>query len=387
MIGIKWRGATLDPSGYGSANRDYIVALHEAGANITVEPWNYEARPAEFYGEAGRLVNSLKNNDIDYQFIVHHYVPNRIKMEEGDEQKINVGYSTWEADIIPEHWVENINQNFDLQLVPSEYNRQAYVNSGVKIPVEVVPHCIDVTPFDETEPACMPKYENHFKFLSVFQWIERKNPVGLMKAYFSEFYGCSDVILILKTYGINHSEQERERIKATIRKLKYDTQLEPNKLPKIYLLPELLSREEMLSLYKAADCFVLPTRSEGFGIPFAEACAGENVVIAPKHGGQRDFLRDGDGSFVRFVPHQLTPVAHMPFPHYNSLMTWAEPDLYKLAGIMGTYYRVKHSSPDTFKSYKTMARKHVKETLNHEKVGQRFMWLLMKIKQEIGEKK
>lgn len=382
MIGIKWRGATLDPSGYGSANRDYIVALHEAGADITVEPWNFEARPAEFYGEAGKLVNSLKNKDIEYQFIVHHYVPNRIKMEDGDEQKINVGYSTWETDIIPEHWVKNINDNFDLQLVPSDYNKQAYINSGIKIPVEVVPHCIDVTPFDDAKPAYIPKYENHFKFLSVFQWVERKNPVGLLKAYFSEFYGHDDVILILKTYGTNHSEQEREKIKATIRKLKYDTQLDSNKLPKIYLLPELLSRQEMLSLYKTADCFVLPTRSEGFGIPFAEACAGENVVIAPKHGGQRDFLSEGDGTFVRFIPHQFTPVAHMPFPYYNSLMTWAEPDLCKLKKKMKQYYSIRKNNSDTFNQFKDMARRHVERTLNHEKIGQKFMWLLMKAQQE-----
>jgi len=363
---IKWKGPTLDPSGYGTANRDYIYALNSIGANITVAPWNWEAQKASFYGEAGELVESLKNRNIDYDFVIHHYVPNQIQnnIEKG---KINVGYSTWETDKIPPHWVDNINNCFDLQLVPSHWNKQTYKASGVKIPIEVVPHCLDTTPFEQAEVLEMPEFENCFKFLSVFQWIERKNPFGLLKAYFSEFTGHDDVVLLLKTYGSSTSEKEKNRLKQMIAAIKRDVNLKH--YPPVYFLSDLLSREEMYSLYKTADCFVLPTRGEGFGIPFAEACAAENTVIAPKYGGQTDFLKE---PFALLTSYFLTPVAHMYWiPHYNATMNWAEPNLNETKLFMRQMY--EHSNSKRLDEWKKAGKEYMKKTLNYEKVGKLFL--------------
>jgi len=54
---------------------------------------------------------------------------------------------------------------------------------------------------------------------------------------------------------------------------------------------------EMPKLYKACQCFVLPTRGEGFGLPFVEASLCGLPVIAPRHGGQMMFLSD-DNSYL-----------------------------------------------------------------------------------------
>ena len=48
----------------------------------------------------------------------------------------------------------------------------------------------------------------------------------------------------------------------------------------------------MPALYRAADCFVLPTRGEGFGRPLLEAMAAGVPVIATRWGGHTDFLDD-----------------------------------------------------------------------------------------------
>src|SRR5690606_694791 len=59
-----------------------------------------------------------------------------------------------------------------------------------------------------------------------------------------------------------------------------------------------LEEEELPGLYKAAHCFVLPTRGEGFGLPLAEAGACEVPVITTRHGGQLEFLNDETAYFI-----------------------------------------------------------------------------------------
>ena len=364
-ISIKWKGPSLDPSGYGTANRDYIDALYRVGVDITVQPWNFEAKSASFYGKQGELVESLKNRNIDYDVVVHHYVPNNIVPEEG---KFNVGYNTWETDSLPDHWVEKMNESFDLVLVPSNFNKQVYKNSGVKTPIEVVPHCVDVSEFKNAEPARIPGYENRYKFFSVFQWIERKNPVGLLKAYFTGFYNRDDVLLVLKTYGSNTSTDQRNKIKQMIDNLKKDLRLDPNKLPPIYFLGDLLTRDIMTSVYKACDCFVLPTRGEGFGIPFAEALAADMQVVAPKQGGQLDILEPQELTGYLPCGGQWTPVSHMPWiPNYNGLMNWFDPNILEFRDQMIKAAEMK--TPHTI----VQPSKHIANNFNHETIGNLFI--------------
>ena len=279
-FGIKWKGPTLDPSGYGTANRDYVDALYRVGTDITVQPWNFENKSVDFYGEQGKLIESLKNKDIDYDVVVHHYVPNRPAPEAG---KFNVGYNTWETDSLPDNWVDKMNRSFDLVLVPSHFNKEVYRNSGVKVPVEVVPHCLDTSEFEIAKPAKIPGFERHYKFLSVFQWTERKNPIGLLKAYFTGFYDRNDVVLVLKTYGSSTSKNQRDKIKQMIESVKKDLRFDPNRLPPIYFLGDLISRETMTSVYKGCDCFVLPCFSEDTQIMTTNGLKGiDDVKVGEK---------------------------------------------------------------------------------------------------------
>ncbi len=323
MIGIKWKGPSLDPSGYGAATRDYIKAGYYSGLfDITVEPWNFEEKEGAFYGDGGRLVENLKNRNIDYSSVFIHCVPNVIEgfVEPG---KLNIGYSTWETNIIPEHWIKNINTCFDLQLVPSEYNKKAYIECGLTKPIEVVPHCVNLAEIDAISPAELPDaFKDHFVFISVFQWTERKNPIGLLKAYFSEFYKNDDVVLILKSYKSDSSLFEQNKIKYEIEKLKQDMKLP--KYPKINFIGDLIPYRNIIELYKTSNCFVLPTRCEGFGMPILEAMACYLPVITTNYGGGAELLYEGASEISGFE----TPVCGMNWiSYYDSTQVWAEPSI------------------------------------------------------------
>ena len=55
----------------------------------------------------------------------------------------------------------------------------------------------------------------------------------------------------------------------------------------------LFPEEEKADLYSLADVYVMPSRGEGFGFVFLEAMACGVPVIAGKHDGGREALRDG----------------------------------------------------------------------------------------------
>ncbi len=364
---IKWVGPVFDNSGYTQANRDYIKALYQQTKEITVQPF-FPFLPHHEINESTKFITELSKNNLSSKFVIYHCVPEEIdKLVHKD--KINIGYNTWETSFLPKHWVEKMNKHLDAVFVPSKFNETVYRISGVDIPIDVIPHCFDINEF-ENIPDIPLQLKHKFKFLSVFQWTERKNPFGLLKAYFSEFKEYDDVILILKTYGRDNSQYEQTQILNQIEKLKKDMNLKY--YPPIYFIGKAMKRHEILTLYKESDCFVLPTRGEGFGMPYAEAALMENHVIASAFGGQVDFLRN---DFSTLIDYQLAPVSGMSWiPNYNAHMYWADPNIQHTKKAM----RYIYSDKDLLIQSKQKSKEYISKTLNYDVVGKQLFDCILK---------
>lgn len=89
----------------------------------------------------------------------------------------------------------------------------------------------------------------------------------------------------------------------------------------------MIDKADMPSLYKAADAFVLPTRGEGWGLPFMEAMAMGLPTIATNFSGHLDFMSEENAFLISI---ELTLVPARDTKTYGSDVRWAQPSVTSL---------------------------------------------------------
>jgi glycosyltransferase involved in cell wall biosynthesis len=321
---VKYTAALTDFSGYGSAARGYIKALNNAGIQvfcnpISFEPWKPSETIRETVGqEIFRLVRPVSNED----FHIIHLTPDLFKTKRS--RSYSIGYYAWETSRIPSRWVEGV-ISMNEAWVPTLHNIEAAQKAGVKIPMFVLPHAIEDPIVTDNLPILKRIPDQDFKFYSIFQFSERKNPEALILAYLQEFSRDEPVILVLKTYWLTDSERDREYLRTQILSLK--NQVNKRNHPKIILIDSMLTPIELEALHHKCHCYITTARGEGFGLPVFEAMARGNPVIAPRYSAfeeylspKRSYLLDVDSNY---------PVTGMGnfSSLYEGTMTWSNVEI------------------------------------------------------------
>ncbi len=363
--GIKYISPTFDQSGYAQASRGNILALHELGVPLTLSPISFEqARPD--LGKDGKILEGLVEKEIDYNIVIIHTTP-EFWHKFREEDKTNVGYTIWETSRLHPDWKNYINDNVEKILVGSKWNIGVFEGSGVKVPIGVVPHGISVNEFEGIEPYNIVGISDEdYVFYSIFQWTERKHPIALIKAYWYAFRHPGDAVaLVLKVYRSNYSEPEKNAIRATVRKLKQVTPADHH--PKIYLILDILSHDEMLGLHARGDCYASLDRGEGFGLsPFTAGACG-NPIIVTNFGGATEYAKEHNSYLTDYT---LTPVHGMPWsPWYRSDQLWAEPDVLHGAKLMREIYENKVDAKRKGK----LLQEEIREKFSWGVIGQKII--------------
>ena len=366
---VTYISACLDSSGYAEAARNNIAALDLAGVDLAVKPVTFEGKKAN-HGKLGNLIKRLSKKPTDGQIQILHLTPQHFPQLVKND-KYNIGYTTWEASLLPSDWVPMINVLNEVW-VPSMHNKKCLEDSGVTIPIFCMPHTFCFEDISTGHTVLENKNSTDFTFYSIFQWLERKNPVGLIRAYLTEFKPSENVVLVLKTFVTNPgSPKETESIKERIRMIKKTLYLK--EYPRMLLISNLLSREQMMSLHYEGDCYISLPRCEGFGIPFAEAMQAGNPVIATGYGGPVDFIQHSKTGYL--VDYMMTPVANMPWEMYTGYMQWAEPNLMQTREYMRTIFEDQKKAAQMGKR----AKKWIETNLSWEALGQKMKTRLEEI--------
>jgi glycosyltransferase involved in cell wall biosynthesis len=167
-----------------------------------------------------------------------------------------------------------------------------------------------------------------FDFLSV---LERKNPLGLIKAFTGAFSDGEGPTLAIKT--INGDKRCLE-----IEKLRYAVRGRSD----IILMDRYLSQIENNTLTALSDCYTSLHRSEGFGLTIAEAMALAKPCIATNYSGNLEFMTSANSYLCPAQRREVGP-EHEPYPEASY---WAEPDLDAAADLLRHVYHHQEEARD-----------------------------------------
>src|SRR3954453_5160430 len=150
--------------------------------------------------------------------------------------------------------------------------------------------------------------------------VQRKNPLASVEAFRTAFpTGNERTGLVIKT---RNSKLVASRFDAPHWQAVTDA---AGTDPRIRIIDETFSNDEMAALLHSCDCYVSLHRSEGFGYGVAEAMLQGKPVIVTNYSAVTDFCSEEN---ARLVPYEIvSPEPGMyPFMEPDRCYVWASPD-------------------------------------------------------------
>ena len=318
---VTWQSILNFPTGYAMSCREVLRALDAEGVRVSYE---------YVYGPGTPFPVREDENARDY--LLNVLTARRggrrpdvsVVYGQGDvfdrnKGRHRIGYTMLEVDGFPEEWVRQANE-MDEVWVPSGFNRDGFLASGLKKPVRVMPLGVDV---DHFHPAIrgVRNPAGDFVFLANFEWGERKRADMILKVFNQTFRRKDPVVLVCKIINVNKATNVRAQIEAL--------GLSANGGRIAFLHNKEFPYHQLGALYRSADCYVSAGRGEGWDMPLMEAMACGLPSIATDWGAHTEFVHDGIAYPLKI--RGLVP-ADARAPYYKGFR-WADPDPEHLAHL------------------------------------------------------
>lgn len=321
--GLNIIGHFCYPSGLRVSVESIADALASVGVDTSLRDVRTDARDDPHHADFGGLeVHDITLLHVQPEpFFPEAYV--RADLAGRSPRTYRIAYWYWEFDSIPDAWVESAKQ------VDEVWTATEFIARGLRerltLPVRTLFPGVRMTPFEVRGRSDFGLDEERYTFLFTFHMVsvmERKNPLGLIRAFKAAFGKDDKVSLVLKTsFGDRHP--------AELQKLR-DAAVGAD----IKIIDQVFSPDEVLSLMHACDAYVSLHRSEGLGLTMAEAMLMGKPVIATNFSGNVDFMDDSNSLLV---PYELVKLGK-PIPPYDADLEWADPSVEHAARLMRRLY-------------------------------------------------
>jgi len=342
MLDIVWTGSLLDPSGYGAATRGYLAALDQGTRRVLC------ARSRQFFNGTmpdlgSRLPMFMRmgaRTPGDHHVSIIHLTPENYMIDPA--ASYHIGMTTFETDRFPAIWQAPMRCMDELWTF-SEFSRQAMLQSGVRRPVRVIPHGVDVDSFNpdvQPLPDIAARTAGRYVFGSNFEWTTRKNPEALVCAYLSAFDTGDPVALVIKAYVQNKGKAGLDTIGQQI--AEWRRKLGKIGGPPIILIPSILSDDQMPQFYASLDCYVSTSRGEGWNLTLTEAMATGLPTIAVNWSAPSEYLTPQNSiPLDKYALQEVMP-GYAPSTYVGH--QWASVDIPSVAEAMRATFDDRHSA-------------------------------------------
>lgn len=225
----------------------------------------------------------------------------------------SIGFWPWELPEWPVFW-KHAYQFVDEVWTSSRFTSAAFRRSSPH-PVLHIPFAVDASESGGLTRSHFGLPEDAFLFGFAFDGLSgfaRKSPLSTLKAFQRAFpKDDKSVGLVIKGLRTDSDPAWHQLLQTVADD------------DRICFITSSLTRESLLDLWRALDCFVSLHRSEGFGRNIAETMLVGTPVIVTAHSGNMDFTTHDTAALVSCV---LRHVKEGEYP-FGAGQLWAEPDI------------------------------------------------------------
>jgi len=355
-------GLMYGMSGFAEATRNMVYALDKYEVNVMASPADKKN------ADNVDVTETEKGKRIDYLSRVTFMrqkktvritmnIPMGIRRHIGDDYQI--AYIMFETQEFPKKYIDHLKQQCDEIWTPSTFNVENIKAAGWDKPIFRMPLGVDTDQFNP-DKTHYPKFwempiatlmSQYYIFLSIMGWSERKGVSILLDTYFRTFHRQQDVLLYIKG-GWYDQQKAWETVRESLAKSKNS---DP---PPVFLDFNIYPTTLMPKLYKAADCFVLPTLGEGWGLNVTEAMAMGLPVIASYNTSMTDYMTGENSYPIPVRRHDRQPACDWICSEYKGAF-FSFPDPKSLADSMNYLYATRIvTDPNGREARKTMKDKY-----------------------------
>ena len=325
-IKVLFRGHFGGHTGYSKANRNFLYGMSSVGIDVAISPMS---DINDISSSEKCLLDRFRKIPSDDSILIHSAIPS---FHQKFSHRYNILYTTVEASTIPVQFIDACD-DYDEIWVASDFCKDVFLSHGLRKSIHVVPNSVDNRLYCENvKPITVKPNLRDFIFISVLSWNYRKGYDILLKAYLSAFSRDDNVsLLLVSPYQYDNHGQRSFLVDAEIKEM--IKQYGGSSPAHISRCGNPIEEHDMPRLYAACDCFVLPSRGEGFGLPYMEASLCGLPIIATNYSGQRMFLNYDNASLlqidrlgkatstgVHFWDGQMFPEMKDSFTQLGSLM-------------------------------------------------------------------
>jgi len=304
--GIRWMSPGVGTD-YGDLVEAAVEGLRSAAIPVTWSPLvspEWDGIRGLFVGldPTGSPEDDMSVTPIQYDTVVVHSRPvwNEWLEAEQDGHRV-VACTPWSHDRLSEDQVRTLNR-YDLVVVPSGFNVQTFMASGVTVPLAAVPPI--ARPVGVTSPVPLT---GRLRFYTINTW-SRKALTDTIAAYLDAFGPEDDVSLLVCAPAADQiALAELSSLGWAIEPLEGRSSFSHDRLiagsgdhPLIELRTIPRTPDQIAEVHRSSHCFVSLTRSEGWDRSGFDAASHGNPVVVTGWGSCLDLLPEGYPFLVDF---------------------------------------------------------------------------------------